>query len=171
MSEQTILLIDDDATLLELLASHLQTAGYHPVAALDGPSGLRLAAEAAPDLVVLDVMMPGMDGWQVCERLRATLRTKLPVPIIMLTAKGEEIEKLRGFRLGRRLRRRMRRRRERRDERGRQGRGDRDSGNPSHSFEPPRSAGPPAGKPCISVIVGIRTPAPRARPRRAATTG
>jgi two-component system KDP operon response regulator KdpE len=96
MTGQTILLIDDDATLLELLASHLRTAGYHPLTARDGPRGLRLAVEARPDLVVLDVMMPGMDGWEVCERLRGTAS----LPIIMLTAKGEEIDKLRGFRLG-----------------------------------------------------------------------
>ena len=91
-----ILLIDDDATLLELLSAHLRTAGYQPVTAPDGPTGLRLAAEAAPDLVILDVMMPGMDGWTVCERLRQRSR----VPIILLTAKGEEIDKLRGFLLG-----------------------------------------------------------------------
>lgn len=96
MSLATILLIDDDATLLELLAGHLQTAGYHALTARDGPSGLRLASVAQPDLVVLDVMMPGMDGWEVCERLRGRLHT----PIIMLTARGEEIDKLRGFRLG-----------------------------------------------------------------------
>jgi two-component system KDP operon response regulator KdpE len=92
----TILLIDDDTTLLELLAGHLNTAGYHALTAMDGPSGLRLAAEAQPDLVVLDVMMPGMDGWAVCERLR----DKWHMAIIMLTAKGEEVDKLRGFRLG-----------------------------------------------------------------------
>ncbi len=90
------MLIDDDQTLLELLFSHLETAGYHPLAASDGLSGLHLAAESQPDLVVLDVMMPGMDGWEVCRRLRE----KSTVPIIMLTAKGEEIDKLRGFRLG-----------------------------------------------------------------------
>src|SRR3990172_1535868 len=92
----TILLIEDDATLLELLSGHLQTAGYHALTAKDGPSGLRLASEAQPDLVVLDVMMPGMDGWDVCEQLRGRLHT----PIIMLSAKGEEIDKLRGFHLG-----------------------------------------------------------------------
>ena len=100
----TILLIDDDVTLLELLADHLLAAGYQPVTAPDGPTGLRLAAEAAPDLVVLDVMMPGMSGWEVCERLRVRRDVPperlYPVPIIMLTAKGEEIDKLRGFRLG-----------------------------------------------------------------------
>ncbi|MBI3761844.1 MAG: response regulator transcription factor [Chloroflexi bacterium] len=105
MPQATVLLIDDDETLLELLSSHLQTAGYHPLTASDGTRGLRLAAEAKPDLVVLDVMMPGMDGWQVCERLRGSRdvpveRPYAPVPIIMLTAKGEEIDKLRGFRLG-----------------------------------------------------------------------
>lgn len=96
MSRQTILLIDDDQTLLELLSNHLETGGYHPLAANDGPTGVRLAGEVQPDLVVLDVMMPGMDGWDVCRRLRDVST----VPIIMLTAKGEEIDKLRGFRLG-----------------------------------------------------------------------
>jgi two-component system KDP operon response regulator KdpE len=96
MSYQTVLLIDDDKTLLELLSGHLNTAGYQCLTARDGPTGLRLAAETRPDLVVLDVMMPGMDGWEVCRRLRE----KSSVPIIMLTAKGEEIDKLRGFHLG-----------------------------------------------------------------------
>jgi DNA-binding response OmpR family regulator len=96
MREATILLIDDDSTLLELLAGHLRTAGYSPLVAADGRSGLRLAVEALPDLVVLDVMMPGMDGWEVCQELRQVSG----VPIIMLTAKGEEIDKLHGFHLG-----------------------------------------------------------------------
>jgi len=91
-----ILLIDDDRTLLELLSAHLQSVGYQTLTAHDGPAGLRLAMEARPDLVILDVMMPGMDGWEVCTRLRANSI----VPIIMLTAKGEEFDKLRGFRLG-----------------------------------------------------------------------
>jgi two-component system, OmpR family, alkaline phosphatase synthesis response regulator PhoP len=96
MAEPTVLLIDDDPTLLELLADHLNTAGYRPVIAPNGQTGLRQARLAQPDLVVLDVMMPGMDGWEVCRQLRKETR----VPIIMLTAKGEEIDKLRGFRLG-----------------------------------------------------------------------
>ena len=100
----TILLIDDDPTLLELLADHLRAAGYLPVTAPDGPTGLRLAADSAPGLVVLDVMMPGMSGWEVCEQLRArrdvSPEHQYPIPVIMLTAKGEEIDKLRGFRLG-----------------------------------------------------------------------
>ena len=96
MPEAKILLVDDDATLRELLADQLKTAGYHVLTARDGASGLRSAVEAQPDLIVLDVMMPGMSGWDVCERVRAKSR----VPIILLTAKGEEFDKLRGFRLG-----------------------------------------------------------------------
>ena len=96
MREASILLIDDDSTLLELLAGHLRTAGYLPLVAADGQRGLRLAVQASPDLVVLDVMMPGMDGWEVCQELRQVST----VPIIMLTAKGEEIDKLHGFHLG-----------------------------------------------------------------------
>jgi len=63
MSQATILLIDDDSTLLELLSGHLQVAGYCVLTAGDGASGLRSATDTQPDLVVLDVMMPGMDGW------------------------------------------------------------------------------------------------------------
>lgn len=95
MSE-SILVIDDDPTLLELLSAHLEAAGYRSLTAGDGPDGLQLAFVENPDLIVLDVMMPGMDGWEVCEHLRE----KASFPIIMLTAKDEEIDKLRGFRLG-----------------------------------------------------------------------
>lgn len=93
---QSILIIDDDSTLLELLSAHLEAAGYRTVVAKDGPSGLQMAFVEKPDLIVLDVMMPGMDGWEVCEHLRK----KSNLPIIMLTAKGEETDKLRGFHLG-----------------------------------------------------------------------
>jgi DNA-binding response OmpR family regulator len=96
MRDQTILLIDDDPTLRDLLSDHLHSAGYHVQTAADGPMGLRIALETLPDLIVLDVMMPGMDGWEVCRQLRASSS----VPIILLTAKGEEMDKLHGFRLG-----------------------------------------------------------------------
>jgi len=96
MNGEKILLIDDDETLLELLADHMRAAGYQPLVASSGLDGLQLAAKAAFDLVVLDVMMPTMDGWEVCQRLRE----KSSIPIIMLTAKGEEYDKLRGFHLG-----------------------------------------------------------------------
>ncbi len=96
MAKAKVLLIDDDETLLGLLVDHMHTAGYHPLTANRGLEGLRLVAETTPDLVVLDVMMPAMDGWEVCQRLREISS----IPIIMLTAKGEEYDKLRGFHLG-----------------------------------------------------------------------
>ena len=96
MTSEKILLIDDDETLLTLLAEHIQMVGYSPLTAKSGQIGLELANQDNPDLIVLDVMMPGMDGWQVCEQLRETSS----IPIIMLTAKSEEVDKLRGFHLG-----------------------------------------------------------------------
>ncbi len=91
-----LLVIDDDQTLLELLSAHLIKAGYRVVTAASGSTGLQAFNQYHPDLIILDVMMPKIDGWTVCQRLRETSN----VPIIMLTAKGEEIDKLRGFRLG-----------------------------------------------------------------------
>lgn len=93
---EIILLIDDDPILLELLSEHLRAALFEPRTASRGSDGIEMAKDIRPDLVVLDVMMPGMDGWEVCHRLRE----QSDVPIIMLTAKGEEFEKLRGFHLG-----------------------------------------------------------------------
>lgn len=95
-SKGTVLLIDDDPVLLELLSAQIEAAGYRAVVAPNGTVGFQLAVQTDPDLVVLDVMMPGMTGWEVCEQLRA----RSAVPIIMLTAKDEEIDKLRAFRLG-----------------------------------------------------------------------
>ena len=91
-----VLVIDDDATLLGLLAEHLSRAAYHVITSVSGDTGLQTFYKHCPDLVILDVMMPRMDGWAVCERMRE----KSDVPIIMLTAKGEEQDRLRGFRLG-----------------------------------------------------------------------
>jgi len=91
-----ILVIDDDQTLLDLLVEHLGKASYRAVTAAGGVVGLQAFYEHHPDLVILDVMMPKLDGWTVCERLREVS----DVPIIMLTAKGEEFDRLRGFRMG-----------------------------------------------------------------------
>ncbi len=96
MPDQKILLVDDDPTLLDLLSDHVRKVGYEVFRAANGNEGLSKFGEHSPDLVVLDVMMPGMDGWSVCEQIRETSS----VPIILLTAKNEEIDKLRGFRLG-----------------------------------------------------------------------
>ncbi|NIO68987.1 MAG: response regulator, partial [Anaerolineae bacterium] len=79
-----ILLIDDDAALLKLLGQYLEQAGYEVSRAADGRQGLQTLYNERPDLVILDVMMPRLDGWTVCERIRDLS----DVPIIMLTAKG-----------------------------------------------------------------------------------
>ncbi len=91
-----LLLIDDDQTLLKLLGQYLRESGFEVYEAPTGKDGLRLAYSERPDLVLLDVMLPGMDGWEVCARLREMTE----VPVIMLTAKATESDKLRGFRLG-----------------------------------------------------------------------
>ncbi len=96
MNNHKILLIDDDQTLLELLSDHFRNAGWEVETAASGVAGLDIADQAVPDLIILDVMMPGMDGWKVCQHLRQRTDT----PIIMLTAKDQELDKLRGFRLG-----------------------------------------------------------------------
>lgn len=96
---KTVLLIEDDGDLIRLLEYNLTEAGYLVLSARDGGSGLDIAERHAPDLVVLDVMMPGMDGWEVCRRLRAS-HTNPRVPILMLTAKAEEADRVLGLELG-----------------------------------------------------------------------
>jgi DNA-binding response OmpR family regulator len=91
-----ILIVDDDKTLLRFVGEYLEEQGHEVVTADRGPDALRAFFESRPDLVFLDVMMPGMDGWEVCARIRELSDT----PIVMLTAKTEEPDKLRGFRLG-----------------------------------------------------------------------
>lgn len=91
-----LLIVDDDATLIRFLEEYLCEDGFAVVKASSGKDALRKFYEHRPDLAILDVMMPGMDGWEVCARLRELSR----VPIIMLTAKTSEADKLRGFRLG-----------------------------------------------------------------------
>ncbi len=91
-----ILVVDDDQTLTALLGDHLRSAGYEVDIASDGQSGLKSFSLTVPELIILDVMMPGMDGWQMLEQIRKLSH----VPIIMLTAKDQELDKLRGFRLG-----------------------------------------------------------------------
>ena len=93
---EKILIIDDDSTLLRFLQEYFSDEGYEVHTADRGQKGLREFYNSRPDIVVLDVMMPGMDGWEVSARLRELS----DVPIIMLTAKSSESDKLRGFRLG-----------------------------------------------------------------------
>ena len=91
-----ILVVDDEDSIVQLIAYNLRRGGYTVVTANNGEEALRLAHADPPDLVVLDVMLPGMDGFDVCKELRRDL----DVPIVMLTARGEEIDRVVGFEIG-----------------------------------------------------------------------
>ncbi|MBN2005545.1 MAG: response regulator transcription factor [Anaerolineae bacterium] len=91
-----ILIVDDEARIVQGARRYFEQAGFTVVAAYDGPAGLELARKEQPDLIVLDLMLPGMDGLDVCR----TLRRESDVPIIMLTARVEESDKLIGLELG-----------------------------------------------------------------------
>jgi two-component system response regulator ResD len=94
----SILVVDDEPTIAEVVARYLARAGYDAQTAVDGPSAVAAAAARRPDLVVLDIMLPGLDGLEVMRRLREDLRER--VPVILLTAKGEEADRLVGLRQG-----------------------------------------------------------------------
>lgn len=93
----TILVADDDANIRELVSLFLRTDGFNTVEAADGQEALNIYASTQVDLVVLDIMMPIMDGWTLCKELR---RANPDLPLLMLTAKGETWEKVKGFELG-----------------------------------------------------------------------
>ena len=92
----TILIVEDERNLCHLIRDNLQEQGYQVLQAFDGPSALTMAKDAVPDLVILDIMLPGVDGLEVCRRLRQTSI----VPILMLTARAEEIDRVLGLELG-----------------------------------------------------------------------
>jgi two-component system, OmpR family, response regulator ResD len=94
----SILVVDDEPTIAEVVARYLQRAGYDTRIAADGPSAVAAAAGQRPDLVVLDIMLPGIDGLEVMRRLHEDADGR--VPVILLTAKGEESDRLVGLRLG-----------------------------------------------------------------------
>ncbi|MFS7875853.1 response regulator transcription factor [Streptomyces asiaticus] len=91
-----VLVVDDDPTVAEVVAGYLGRAGFAVDRAADGPGALARAAARRPDLVVLDLMLPGMDGLEVCR----ALRDKGPVPVIMLTARGDEEDRILGLEIG-----------------------------------------------------------------------
>ena len=91
-----ILIVEDELHIVNLVRAYLEQAGYEVLTAVDGGEGLRMARQERPDLVVLDLMLPGMDGLDVCR----ALRRDCDVPIIMLTARIEEVDKLLGLELG-----------------------------------------------------------------------
>ncbi len=94
-----ILVIDDDPQNREVVRIRLERAGHRVIEAENGMDGLRLAGEHKPSLIILDVMMPRMDGWQVCRQLRQDRETR-DIPVIMLTARTQQIEELRGWESG-----------------------------------------------------------------------
>lgn len=96
MNSKTILIVEDEKAISDIIKFNLEKEGYKVDVAYDGREGLNKALSLEPDLILLDVMLPHMDGFQVCK----AVREKSTVPIIMLTAKGEEIDKVLGLELG-----------------------------------------------------------------------
>lgn len=91
-----VLVVDDESNIVDILTANLERNGYEVIAAYDGHQALQLALNENPDLILLDCMLPGMDGFDVCRKVRL----HSSVPIIMLTAKSEEIDKVLGLELG-----------------------------------------------------------------------
>ena len=96
MSKIQVLVVDDEPRYLKLVGYNLEAAGYEVLTAASGEEALLLVAKKIPDLIILDIRLPGIDGYEVCTKIREFSS----VPIIMLTAKGEEQEKVQGLRLG-----------------------------------------------------------------------
>jgi DNA-binding response OmpR family regulator len=99
MSRATILVIDDEKDLIELVRYNIEAAGFDVIAAMDGKSGLDIATRHRPNLIVLDLMMPGIDGLEVCRWLRTRPETAA-IPVIMLTARASETDQVVGLELG-----------------------------------------------------------------------
>ena len=99
MGKPRILLIEDERGLTDVLSYNLNREGYETLVAHDGTEGLRKAQMQLPDLVILDIMLPGIDGLEVCRQLRAGKQTS-KIPILMLTAKSEEMDQVVGFAVG-----------------------------------------------------------------------
>src|SRR5512139_307716 len=94
-----ILIVDDEKDIVDLIAYNLKKEGYETLKALDGEKALQLIRTKTPNLVILDLMLPGIQGLEVCKRIRKVPETAV-IPIIMLTAKGEEIDKVLGLEVG-----------------------------------------------------------------------
>jgi DNA-binding response OmpR family regulator len=95
-----VLVVEDDLTVAEVVVDYLRHAGLEPRHAVDGQDALEIVATWRPDLVVLDLMLPGVSGLEVCRRLRAGQDARVPLPVIMLTALGEESDRVAGLESG-----------------------------------------------------------------------
>lgn len=95
-----VLVVDDERMLVETISYNLEKAGFDIVSAFDGESALKQAREEKPDLIVLDVMLPKISGWEVCRALRHDPDSRTQAPVLMLTARGEESDKVIGLELG-----------------------------------------------------------------------
>ena len=96
-AKKTILIVDDEEPIINLLEYNLEKEGYNILEARDGETGLKLAFEKKPDLILLDLMLPKIDGLTVCKRIRSS---SLNIPIVMISARSEEIDKILGLELG-----------------------------------------------------------------------
>ena len=96
---KTILVIEDEKDLADLVAFNLEKEGFRPILAADGAMGLEKARDNLPDLILLDLMLPGMPGTEVCKSLKNSAKTAR-IPVIMMTARGEEIDRVVGFEVG-----------------------------------------------------------------------
>ncbi|MFQ5754304.1 MAG: response regulator, partial [bacterium] len=99
MAKLKILIVEDEEDILDLVSYHLEQAGYKTIKAEAGDEALEIIEQTPPDLIVLDIMLPGMTGTEVCKILKQQEETR-HIPIVMLTAKGEEIDRVVGFELG-----------------------------------------------------------------------
>lgn len=94
--DRKILIVDDEKNIADIIAFNLKKEGYQVIKAADGEEGVKMAMEENPDLILLDIMMPKMDGYEACKKIREKKNT----PIIMLTARAEELDKVLGLELG-----------------------------------------------------------------------
>ena len=99
MAKERILIVEDDSDIVEMIDYNLKKEGYKTISVLNGEDAIGLAEKESPDLIILDLMLPGMDGFQVCKYLKGGEKTST-IPIIMLTAKSQEADKVIGLELG-----------------------------------------------------------------------
>lgn len=99
MHNEKILIIEDEEDIIELLSYNLSKEGFHVTGMISGEAGIDAARKSPPDLILLDLMLPGLDGLQICKALKSDIATK-EIPVIMVTAKGEETDIVAGLEMG-----------------------------------------------------------------------